>query len=123
MGILNTTLSRVGSLQVSVTFVTGTLSRLGTHLALAVLRAPLRESQGSWDTHLHRALLLVSIWAAFLGGALLSGAATPRFGVWVLLVPILLLSTLAAAAHLENPEDRYQPLHRLGEPGIRKEYP
>lgn len=98
MGILNTTLSRVDSLQVGVTFVTGTLSRLGVHLALAVSRAPLRDSQGSWDTHLHRALVLVGIWGAFLGGALLSGAATPRFGVWVLLVPILILSTLTAFA-------------------------
>jgi len=96
MGLLNTTLSRVGSIQVSVTFVTGTLSRLGMHLALAVKGAPLRDSQGSWDTHLHRARLFAGIWAAFLGGALLSGAATPRFGVWVLLVPVLILSVLAA---------------------------
>jgi hypothetical protein len=68
------------------------------HLALAVRRAPVRDSQGSWDTHLHRALVLVGIWGAFLGGALLSGAVTPRVGVWVLLVPILILSTLAAFA-------------------------
>jgi uncharacterized membrane protein YoaK (UPF0700 family) len=97
MGILNTTLSRVGSLQVSVTFVTGTLSRLGVHLALAVRGARLRDSQGSWDTHLHRARLLAGIWAAFLGGALLSGAATPQFGAWALLVPILILSMLASS--------------------------
>src|ERR1700722_3524128 len=102
MGLLNTTLSRVGSIQVSVTFVTGTLSRLGVHLALAATGAPLRDSQGSWDTHMHRARLFAGIWAAFLGGALLAGAATPRFGVWVLLVPVLILSVLAARAPAEN---------------------
>jgi uncharacterized membrane protein YoaK (UPF0700 family) len=95
MCILNTTLSRVGSLQVSLTFVTGALSRLGVHLALAARGAPPRDSQGQWDTHLHRARILAGMWAAFLGGALLSGAATPRFGAWVLLVPILVLSALA----------------------------
>lgn len=102
MGILNTTLSRVGSTQVSVTFVTGTLSRLGTQLALAVRSAPLPDSQGPWDSHLRRARLFAGIWAAFLGGALLSSAVTPRFGAWVLLAPILILSTLAACARTET---------------------
>jgi len=96
MGAMNTALSRVGAQYVSLTFVTGTLSRLGVQLALAVRRAPLPDSQGSWDTHLYRALLMAGIWAGFLGGALLSAAAIPRFGVWVLLFPILTLSALAA---------------------------
>ena len=64
----------------SLTFVTGTLSRVGSHLALAARRAPLTDSQGPWDTHLRRALMLARVWAGFLAGALLSGAATPRYG-------------------------------------------
>jgi uncharacterized membrane protein YoaK (UPF0700 family) len=102
MGAMNTALSpvgarsRIGAQSVSLTFVTGTLSRIGVHLALAVRRAPLPNNQGPWDTHLHRALLLAGIWAGFLTGAFLSGAATPRFGVWVLLFPMLTLSALAA---------------------------
>jgi len=96
MGAMNTALSRVGSQSVSLTFVTGTLSRLGMQLALAVRRAPLQDSQGTWDTHLHRTLLLAGIWAGFLAGALLSGAATPRFGVLALSFPMLALSALAA---------------------------
>jgi len=95
MGAMNTALSRVGAQYVSLTFVTGTLSRIGVQLALAARRAPLPDSQGSWDTHLYRALLSAGIWAGFLTGALLSGTATPRFGVWVLLFPILILSALA----------------------------
>jgi uncharacterized membrane protein YoaK (UPF0700 family) len=95
MGAMNTTLSRVGDKSVSLTFVTGTLSRIGIQLALAVRRAPVPDSQGPWDTHARRALQLAAIWAGFLSGALLSGAATPRFGVWALLFPMLALSALA----------------------------
>jgi uncharacterized membrane protein YoaK (UPF0700 family) len=96
MGVMNTSLSRVGAQSVSLTFVTGTLSRVGANLALALRRAPLPDAQGPWDTHLRRAMLLARIWAGFLAGALLSGAATPRFGAWVLLAPVLILAALAA---------------------------
>jgi uncharacterized membrane protein YoaK (UPF0700 family) len=95
MGMMNTALSHVGAQSVSLTFVTGTLNNIGTHLALAVKRAPLADAQGAWDTHIHRPFLLAGVWASFLTGALLSGAATPRFGVWVLLFPLLILLALA----------------------------
>jgi uncharacterized membrane protein YoaK (UPF0700 family) len=96
MGVMNSTLSRVGAQSVSLTFVTGTLSRVGASLALALRQVPLRDAQGPWDTHLRRAMLLARIWVGFLAGALLSGAATPRFGAWVLLAPVLILAALAA---------------------------
>ena len=95
MGAMNTALSRVGDKSVSLTFVTGTLSRIGIRLALAVKRTPLTDSRGPWDSHTRRALQLAAIWAGFLIGALLSGAATPRFGVWALSFPMLALSALA----------------------------
>lgn len=98
MGLMNIALTRVGAQVASLTFVTGTLSRLGMHLAMAAKRSPHPEdSQGSWDTHTHRALFLGGIWTAFLAGALVSGAATPRFGAWVLLLPILILVCLTAS--------------------------
>jgi uncharacterized membrane protein YoaK (UPF0700 family) len=96
MGVFNSALSRVGAQAVSLTFVTGTLSRVGSHLALAARRAPLTDSQGPWDTHLRRVLMLARIWTGFIAGALLSGAATPRFGAWVLSAPVLILTALAA---------------------------
>ena len=96
MGIMNNALSRVGAQAVSVAFVTGALSRLGVSLALALRRAPLPDSEGPWDTHLRRAVLLGRLWVAFLVGALLSGAATPRYGAWVLAAPALILTALAA---------------------------
>jgi uncharacterized membrane protein YoaK (UPF0700 family) len=92
MGVLNTALTRVGGQSVSLTFVTGTLSRIGAHFALALRRASLPDAQGPWDTYLRRAFILARVWVGFLACALLSGAATPRFGVWVLLGPVLILS-------------------------------
>jgi uncharacterized membrane protein YoaK (UPF0700 family) len=96
MGVMNNALSRVGAQAVSLTFVTGSLSRVGSSLALALRRAPLRDAQGPWDTHLRRALLLARLWVGFLVGALLSGAATPRYGAVVLSAPALILAVLAA---------------------------
>jgi uncharacterized membrane protein YoaK (UPF0700 family) len=95
MGLVNTTLSHVGAEPVSLTFVTGTLNKLGQHLALSVRRAPLADAQGPWDTHLRRAGLLASVWAGFLTGAVLSAAAILYLGVWVLLAPLLILLALA----------------------------
>ncbi len=96
MGMMNTTLSRVGRQAVSLTFVTGDLARIAGHLAMAILRAPVEGARGSWDTHLYRALIVTRVWGGFLTGALLSGAATPHFGVWALLPPFLVLLVLAA---------------------------
>ncbi|MEJ1969147.1 MAG: YoaK family protein [Rhizomicrobium sp.] len=96
MGLMNTVLTRVGAQSVSLTFVTGTLSRFAQQLAWTVRRAPLADSQGAWDTHWRRTVLLFGIWAAFLAGAFFSGIATPRLGTWVLAIPAAILSVLAA---------------------------
>ena len=104
MGLMNTALSQVGAQSVNLTFVTGILSRLGAHLALAAKHAPLSDSQGPWDTHPRRALTLATIWAGFLAGATLSGAATPHFGIWILLAPMLTLLVLAARDRAKDVE-------------------
>jgi uncharacterized membrane protein YoaK (UPF0700 family) len=95
MGLMNTTLSQIGAEPVNLTFVTGTLNKMGRHLALAVTRAPLPDAQGQWDTHLRRAGLMATVWAGFLSGATVSGAAASHFGVWVLLPPSLILLAMA----------------------------
>jgi uncharacterized membrane protein YoaK (UPF0700 family) len=96
MGMMNTTLSQIGGEAVGLTFVTGDLARIARHLAMAVLRAPVQGARGSWDSHLYRAVIVGRVWGSFLTGALLSGAATPHFGVWVLMPPFLTLLVLAA---------------------------
>jgi len=111
MGIMNTALSHVGAQPMSLTFVTGTLTRMGTHLALAVTRAPLPDAQGPWDTHARRTLLLLGVWAGFLTGAMLGGAAIPRFGVWVLLPPLLAVLALAVFGRRPERKCRRQPVN------------
>jgi len=81
MGMLNPAVTRVGSEPVSLTFVTGTLNKVGNHLALAVRHAKLPDAQAPWDSHFRRAALEASLWAGFLAGATLSGTASRYFGV------------------------------------------
>ncbi|MBS0191864.1 MAG: YoaK family protein [Phycisphaerales bacterium] len=97
MGIMNTAFTRVGSEPVNLTFVTGTLNKIGAHLALAIRRRPLEDAIGPKDTHISRALLLTLIWAAFLGGAILAGMVTGRLGAWALLPPGIFLCAYGAA--------------------------
>src|SRR5271167_5024557 len=94
MGMMNPALSKVGAESVSLTFVTGTLNRIGGHLAAAAARKPLPEGQGSGDSHLARARIDASIWSGFLVGAGLSGMAASHFRVWALLPPCVVMIAL-----------------------------
>ena len=111
MGLMNTTLSQIGAEPVNLTFVTGTLNKIGRHLALAVRRAPLSDAQGQWDTHLRRAGLMAGVWAGFL-----TGAATSYFGVWVLLPPFLTLLALALVWVPLAPAPMMDPTTETAEP-------
>jgi uncharacterized membrane protein YoaK (UPF0700 family) len=95
MGIMNTTITHVGSQSVSLGFVTGNLNNLGQHLAMGINRAPVSQKQGSWDTHWLRAAVLAGIWTAFLLGAELGAAFAARLANWTLLLPALMLVVLA----------------------------
>ncbi|HEX4841751.1 MAG TPA: YoaK family protein [bacterium] len=103
MGTMSTTITRVGDQAVSVSYVTGSLTNMMQHVALAVRNVPLPRPQGSWDTHGWRARLLASVWTAFFIGALLAGVALPRFGAWTLFLPISELVAMAAVARTPNP--------------------
>jgi uncharacterized membrane protein YoaK (UPF0700 family) len=95
MGILNTSITHVGGQGVSLGFVTGDLNSVARHLVMGVKRAPMTQSQGSWDTHWRRAALLASLWTAFLSGATLGTALASRLAVWTLLLPALTVLVLA----------------------------
>ena len=87
MSMMNPVLSKVGGESVSLTFVTGTLNRIGGHLAAAAGRQPLPDGQGPKDSHLVRALIEASVWLGFVAGAALSGMAGSHFPLWVALLP------------------------------------
>ena len=95
MGVLNTSVTRVGGQAVSLGFMTGDLNNLAQHLALGIRRAPVDQAQDSQDTHWRRAGLLGSLWVTFLVGAVLGAALVSRVAVWTLLMPALMLVGLA----------------------------
>lgn len=111
MGMMNPALSKVGAESVSLSFVTGTLSRVGGHLAAAAGGQPLPDGQGPVDSHLARARIDASIWAGFLVGAGLSGFAGSQFRLWALLPPCVVMIALAvfSEAATPSPENRITP--------------
>jgi uncharacterized membrane protein YoaK (UPF0700 family) len=95
MGMMNPALSIVGTESVSLTFVTGTLNRIGGHLAAVAGRKPLPGGQGPEDTHLRRARIDASIWLGFLIGASLSGIMITHFHILALLPACVVMIVLA----------------------------
>jgi uncharacterized membrane protein YoaK (UPF0700 family) len=103
MGMMNPALSKVGAESVSLTFVTGTLNRIGGHLAAAAGRKPLPEGQGPGDSHLARARIDASVWSGFLVGAGLSGMAASHFRMWALLPPCVVMIALGLFSECATP--------------------
>ena len=112
MGLLNPAVSRIGSEPLSLTFVTGTLNKIGGHLALAARRERPADAEGAGDTHLRRALLEAYIWAGFLAGAVFSGLAASRLGR-LALVPACAASDRCCF----RKSRRRDPLNPLAPPG------
>ena len=103
MGMMNPALSKVGAESVSLTFVTGTLNRIGGHLAAAAGRKPLPEGQGPGDSHLARARIDASVWSGFLVGAGLSGMAGSHLRMWALLPPCIVMIALGLFSECAPP--------------------
>jgi uncharacterized membrane protein YoaK (UPF0700 family) len=103
MGMTNPALTRIGAESVSTTFVTGTLNRIGGHLAAAAGRDPLAESQYPGDSHFARARIDASVWSGFLVGAGLSGMAGSHFRIWALLPPCLVMIALGLFSKSATP--------------------
>ncbi len=101
MGIMNSAVARIGAESVNLTFVTGALNKLGSHLALAARGTAPLDAQGSWDTHLRRAGLEGGLWLAFCVGAVFAGLMTTRVAGFELVpaVGILLFFALSNRDH------------------------
>jgi uncharacterized membrane protein YoaK (UPF0700 family) len=97
MGMVNPALTKIGAEPVSLTFITGTLNRMGGHIASAAQRKPLTDSHGDGDSHLRRAGIDASVWAGFIGGAVLAGLAGllhPSLRAWAFLPPCAVMLVL-----------------------------
>jgi uncharacterized membrane protein YoaK (UPF0700 family) len=117
MGMINPALSKVGSEAVSLTFVTGTLNRIGGHLAAAAGRKPVPDGQGPGDSHLARARIDASVWSGFLVGAGLSGVVASHFRTWVLLPPCVVMIALGLLS--ECATSATEKRSSLRSPGVR----
>jgi uncharacterized membrane protein YoaK (UPF0700 family) len=102
MGMMNPALSKIGAESVSLTFMTGILSRIGGHLASAVGRSPLPDAQGPRDSHLSRARIDASLWSGFLVGASISGVAISHFHMWALLPACVVMIALALFSSVDH---------------------
>ena len=96
MGLMNTSIVRVGAQPVSLGFMTGDLNSMAQHLALGMKRAPVPEAQGTWDSHWWRAGLWGGLWTTFFCGAVLGAVLALRFAYWTLLVAAAILLVLSA---------------------------
>lgn len=94
MGLMNTSISKVGRQSISLGYVTGTLNNMAQQFALGLKTIYLNKSQSIWNEHLGRASFLGLIWQAFLIGALIATVASSQLADEALLLPIVILIIL-----------------------------
>jgi hypothetical protein len=96
MGIMNTTITRIGGQAVSVGFVTGDLNNLGQHLAMGLKRAP-RKTNARPMRHSLAAGRPVGRHMDCIdhGSRAWSSVGGSRLAIWTLLLPALMLVVLA----------------------------
>lgn len=88
MGAANTVFQRDGEVSIGVTYMTGTLVKLGQRLATALTGGP----RWQWLPYL-------SLWSGLVAGALAGACAWPRLGMnglWLAVTAIWLLAIYAA---------------------------
>jgi uncharacterized membrane protein YoaK (UPF0700 family) len=89
MGLQNTAMSRVGERAVGLTYVTGTLVRLGSELAESIAR---RAKPWAWNRD-------AGLWLAMVTGAVAGAVLFGHLGLRALLVPVVVALSLAVTAN------------------------
>lgn len=100
MGLVNPVHARVGTGTAGVTFVTGTLNRLGKDVALAVRGQAIANPEGPGDNYWRRARIDLLFWSSFVGGAVLSGLVSLYFDEMALLPAAAVMLALAVVPSL-----------------------
>ena len=91
MGAENTVFEEDGEVRLGLTYMTGTLVKLGQRIATALLGG----SRWGWVPHL-------GLWVGLVTGAILGAAVFQRFGfaaLWMAVVALLLVAVAARALH------------------------
>lgn len=96
MGMMNTVITQIGRQSINIAFISGDLTALGRHLALALRQAPLPDAESPADTRWWRIVVLGVVWLSLLCGAALGGSAALLFPTWILLPPLVILGGVIA---------------------------
>ena len=99
MGAANTVFQRNGEVSIGVTYMTGTLVKLGQKLAAAITGGP----RWQWLPYL-------VLWSGLVAGAVAGAFAWSRFGMaglWLAVVAVWLLAIYAAIIGPAEPEDAH----------------
>jgi len=90
MGLLNPTVRRVDRVSVALTYVTGTLAKLGTAIGLKITNGGKSDGGDQSET----ILILTSMWFALFFGAICGGLAAALYGLRCTIAPAIVLIVL-----------------------------
>ncbi len=90
MGLLNSTVQRVDRVSVGLTYVTGTLAKLGIAIGSKITNGG-KSSEGDQSETI---LILTSVWFAFFVGAICGGLAAAYYGLRCTVAPAIVLFVL-----------------------------
>ncbi len=100
MGLLNPTVRRVDRVSVGLTYVTGTLAKLGTAIGSKITNGAKSDGGDQSET----ILVLTSLWFAFFIGAICGGIAAAHYGLQCTIAPAIVLFVLGRLCWLIEAE-------------------
>jgi uncharacterized membrane protein YoaK (UPF0700 family) len=90
MGLLNPTVRRVDRVSVALTYVTGTLAKLGTAIGSTIINDGQSDARDQSET----ILVLTAVCFAFFIGAICGGIAAAHYGLRCIIAPAIVLFVL-----------------------------
>ena len=100
MGLLNPAIQRVDRVSVALTYVTGTLAKLGTAIGSKIINDGKNDGGDQSET----ILILASVWFAFFIGAISGGLAAAHYGLRCNIAPAIVLFVLGLLCWLIEAE-------------------
>jgi uncharacterized membrane protein YoaK (UPF0700 family) len=99
-GLLNPTVRRVDRISVGLTYVTGTLAKLGTAIGSTIINDGQSDARDQSET----ILVLTAVWFAFFIGAICGGIAAAHYGLRCIIAPAIVLFVLGLLCWLIEAE-------------------